>query len=143
MGKMKETQLELFYDDVSPEMLALEDSMAYYDMNPDWNDLGVAEITLEEFDTMVAPLLAQPYDYVYTPTWAGVSEAEQRDYIMWEETKPLTSVSETDMLRKEIAELTETLYTQYKRVADLTAENQELKAKLEQVTSIHTNTRKF
>lgn len=143
MGKMKETQLELFYDDVSPEMLALEDSMAYYDMNPDWNDLSVAEITLEEFDTMVAPLLAQPYDYVYTPTWTGVSEAEQRDYIMWEETKPLTSVSETDMLRKEIAELTETLYTQYKRVADLTAENQELKAKLEQVTSIHTNTRKF
>ena len=146
MGKMKETQLELFYDDVSPEMLALEDSIAYYDMNPDWNDLDVTytveyndtmtPITLEEFDTMVAPIAA-------TYAWTGVSEAEQRDYIMWEETKPLTTQSESDMLRKEIQELTETLYKQYKRVAELTDEVASLKQKLEQVTSIHSNTRKF
>ena len=86
-------------------------------------------ITLEEFDTIVAP------------AWTGVSEAEKRDWIMWEETKPLTSTTEADMLRKEIRELNETLYAQYKRVAELTEEVNELKTRLEQ--KLHTNTRTF
>ena len=150
MGKMKETQLEMFewdenlFQDVAEELLVEEDIMNAFDIHPDWNDLDVTytveyndtmtPITLEEFDSMVAPVAA---------TWAGVSEAEQRDYIMWEETKPLTTQSESDMLRKEIQELTETLYKQYKRVAELTDEVNSLKQKLEQVTSIHSNTRKF
>ena len=154
MGKMKEQQLELFFEDISPEQIALEDSYSYYDVNPDWNDLGVVhvtnnntslpefEISLEEFDTMVAPLVDQ-FEMTYTPSWQGVTEAETRDYIMWEETKPLTTYDESDMLRKEIQELNATLYKQYQRVAELTQEVNSLKQKLEQVTSIHTNTRKF
>ena len=150
MGKMKETQLEMFewdenlFQDVAEELLVEEDIMNAFDIHPDWNDLDVTytveyndtmtPITLEEFDSMVAPVAA---------TWAGVSEAEQRDYIMWEETKPLTTQTESDMLRKEIQELTETLYKQYKRVAELTDEVNSLKQKLETVTSIHSNTRKF
>ena len=150
MGKMKETQLEMFewdenlFQDVADELLVEEDIMNAFDMHPDWNDLDVTytveyndtmtPITLEEFDSMVAPVAA---------TWTGVSEAEQRDYIMWEETKPLTTQSESDMLRKEIQELNATLYKQYKRVAELTDEVNSLKQKLETVTSIHSNTRKF
>ena len=144
MGKMKEQQMEMFFEDVAPELIIEEDIMNAFDIHPDWNDLDVTytveyndtmtPITLEEFDSMVAPVAA---------TWTGVSEAEQRDYIMWEETKPLTTQSESDMLRKEIQELTETLYKQYKRVAELTDEVASLKQKLEQVTSIHSNTRKF
>ena len=146
MGKIKETQLEMFFEDVSSDKLLEEEIYNAFDMHPDWNDLDVTytveyndtmkPITLEEFDTMVAPI-ATNY------AWTGVSEAEQRDYIMWEETKPLTTQSESDMLRKEIQELTETLYKQYKRVAELTDEVNSLKQKLEQVTSIHSNTRKF
>ena len=166
MGKMKEQQLEMFYEDVAPEVIVEEDIMNFFDMHPDWNDLDVTyeveyndtmtPITLEEFDAMVAPVAA---------SWKGVSEAETRDYnnmweetvhsgpwisdwdqhdhLGWEEIKPLTSPTESDMLRKEIQELTETLYTQYKRVAELTDEVNSLKQKLETVTSIHTNTRKF
>lgn len=149
MGKMKETQLEMFewdenlFQDVAEELLE-EEIYNAFDMHPDWNDLDVTytveyndtmtPITLEEFDSMVAPVAA---------TWTGVSEAEQRDYIMWEETKPLTTQSESDMLRKEIQELNATLYKQYKRVAELTDEVNSLKQKLETVTSIHSNTRKF
>ena len=150
MGKMKETQLEMFewdenlFQDVADELLVEEDIMNAFDMHPDWNDLDVTytveyndtmtPITLEEFDSMVAPVAA---------TWTGVSEAEQRDYIMWEETKPLTNYDESDMLRKEIQELNATLYKQYKRVAELTDEVNSLKQKLETVTNIHSNTRKF
>jgi len=144
MGKMKEQQMEMFFEDVASELIIEEDIMNAFDIHPDWNDLDVTytveyndtmtPITLEEFDSMVAPVAA---------TWTGVSEAEQRDYIMWEETKPLTTQSESDMFRKEIQELTETLYKQYKRVAELTDEVASLKQKLEQVTSIHSNTRKF
>ena len=146
MGKMKEQQMEMFFEDVAPELIIEEDIMNAFDIHPDWNDLDVTytveyndtmtPITLEEFDTMVAPI-ATNY------SWTGVSDAEQRDYIMWEETKPLTTASEADMLRKEITELTDTLYKQYRRVAELTDEVASLKQKLEQVTSIHTNTRKF
>lgn len=146
MGKMKEKQMEMFFEDVASELIIEEDIMDAFDIHPDWNDLDVTytveyndmmtPITLEEFDTMVAPI-ATNY------SWAGVSDAEQRDYIMWEETKPLTTPSESDMFRKEIQELTETLYKQYRRVAELTDEVASLKQKLEQVTSIHTNTRKF
>lgn len=144
MGKMKETQLEMFFEDVSSDELLSEEIYNAFDMHPDWNDLDVTytveyndtmtPITLEEFDSMVAPIAA---------SWTGVSEAEQRDYIMWEETKPLTTQTESDMLRKEIQELNATLYKQYRRVAELTDEVNSLKQKLEQVTSIHSNTRKF
>ena len=139
MGKIKEQQMEMFFEDIAPEVIIEEDIMNAFDIHPDWNDLDVTyeveyndtmtPITLEEFDTMVAP------------SWTGVSEAEKRDWIMWEETKPLTSTTEADMLRKEIRELNETLYTQYKRVAELTEEVNELKARLEQ--KLHTNTRTF
>jgi len=139
MGKIKEQQMEMFFEDIAPEVIIEEDIMNAFDIHPDWNDLDVTyeieyndtmtPITLEEFDTMVAP------------AWTGVSEAEKRDWIMWEETKPLTSTTEADMLRKEIRELNETLYTQYKRVAELTEEVNELKARLEQ--KLHTNTRTF
>jgi hypothetical protein len=144
MGKMKETQLEMFFEDISSEELLEEEIYNAFDMHPDWNDLDVTytveyndtmtPITLEEFDTMVAPIAA---------SWSGVSEAEQRDYIMWEETKPLTNYDESDMLRKEIQELNATLYKQYKRVAELTDEVNSLRQKLETVTNIHSNTRKF
>ena len=144
MGKMKETQLEMFFEDISSEELLEEEIYSAFDMHPDWNDLDVTyeveyndtmtPITLEEFDTMVAPIAA---------SWTGVSEQEQRDYIMWEETKPLTNYDESDMLRKEIQELNATLYKQYKRVAELTDEVNSLKQKLETVTNIHSNTRKF
>lgn len=144
MGKMKETQLEMFFEDVSSDELLEEEIYNAFDMHPDWNDLDVTytveyndtmtPITLEEFDTMVAPIAA---------SWTGVSEQEQRDYIMWEETKPLTNYDESDMLRKEIQELNATLYKQYKRVAELTEEVNSLKQKLETVTNIHSNTRKF
>ena len=144
MGKMKETQLEMFFEDVSSDELLSEEIYNAFDMHPDWNDLDVTytveyndtmtPITLEEFDSMVAPIAA---------SWTGVSEAEQRDYIMWEETKPLTNYDESDMLRKEIQELNATLYKQYKRVAELTEEVNSLKQKLETVTNIHSNTRKF
>lgn len=139
MGKIKEQQMEMFFEDIAPEVIIEEDIMYAFDIHPDWNDLDVTyeieyndtmtPITLEEFDTMVAP------------AWTGVSEAEKRDWIMWEETKPLTSTTEADMLRKEIRELNETLYAQYKRVAELTEEVNELKARLEQ--KLHTNTRTF
>jgi len=139
MGKIKEQQMEMFFEDIAPEVIIEEDIMNAFDIHPDWNDLDVTyeieyndtmtPITLEEFDTMVAP------------AWTGISEAEKRDWIMWEETKPLTSTTEADMLRKEIRELNETLYTQYKRVAELTEEVNELKARLEQ--KLHTNTRTF
>ena len=144
MGKMKDTQLEMFFEDISSEELLEEEIYSAFDMHPDWNDLDVTyeveyndtmtPITLEEFDTMVAPIAA---------SWTGVSESEQRDYIMWEETKPLTNYDESDMLRKEIQELNATLYKQYKRVAELTEEVNSLKQKLETVTNIHSNTRKF
>jgi hypothetical protein len=139
MGKIKEQQMEMFFEDIAPEVIVEEDIMYAFDIHPDWNDLDVTyeieyndtmtPITLEEFDTMVAP------------AWTGVSEAEKRDWIMWEETKPLTSTTEADMLRKEIRELNETLYAQYKRVAELTEEVNELKVRLEQ--KLHTNTRTF
>ena len=139
MGKIKEQQMEMFFEDIAPEVIIEEDIMNAFDIHPDWNDLDVTyeveyndtmtPITLEEFDTMVAP------------AWTGVSEAEKRDWIMWEETKPLTSTTEADMLRKEIRELNETLYAQYKRVAELTEEINELKSRLEQ--KLHTNTRTF
>ena len=144
MGKMKEKQLEMFFEDVSSDELLEEEIYNAFDMHPDWNDLDVTytieyndtmtPITLEEFDTMVAPIAA---------SWTGVSDQEQRDYIMWEETKPLTNYDESDMLRKEIQELNATLYKQYKRVAELTEEVNTLKQKLETVTNIHSNTRKF
>ena len=88
MGKIKEQQMEMFFEDIAPEVIIEEDIMYAFDIHPDWNDLDVTyeieyndtmtPITLEEFDTMVAP------------AWTGVSEAEKRDWIMWEETKPLT-----------------------------------------------------
>ena len=148
MGKIKEQQLEMFeafdinYEDVSEELLAFEDSTLYYDINPDWNDASIT-YTVEYNDTMEPITLAEFEQNIVAPAWAGVSTSETRDYIMWEETKPLTSQTESDMLRKEIQELNQTLYSQYKRVAELTEEVNSLKKKLEQVTSIHSNTRKF
>jgi hypothetical protein len=141
MGKMKEQQMEMFFEDVAPELIIEEDIMNAFDIHPDWNDLDVT-YTVEYNDTMT-PITLEEFDTMVAPSWTGVSVSEQRDYIMWEETKPLTSQSESDMLRKEIQELTETLYKQYKRVAELTDEVNSLKQKLEQVTSIHSNTRKF
>lgn len=139
MGKIKEQQLEMFFEDVAPELIIEEDIMNAFDIHPDWNDLDVT-YTVEYNDTMT-PITLEEFDTIVAPAWTGVSEAEKRDWIMWEETKPLTSTSEADMLRKEIRELNETLYTQYKRVAELTDEVNELKARLEQ--KLHTNTRTF
>ena len=148
MGKIKEQQLEMFeafdinYEDVSEEVIAFEDSALYYDMNPDWNDASIT-YSVEYNDTMTPITLAEFEQNIVAPAWTGVSASETRDYIMWEETKPLTTQSESDMLRKEIQELNATLYKQYKRVAELTDEVNSLKQKLETVTSIHSNTRKF
>ena len=158
MGKIKEQQLEMFeafdinYEDVSEEVLAFEDSALYYDMNPDWNDASIT-YSVEYNDTMTPITLAEFEQNIVAPAWAGInglktnmgsiSWEEKRDYIMWEETKPLTTQTESDMLRKEIQELNQTLYSQYKRVAELTEEVNSLKKKLEQVTNIHSNSRKF
>lgn len=139
MGKIKEQQLEMFFEDVAPELIIEEDIMNAFDIHPDWNDLDVT-YTVEYNDTMT-PITLEEFDTMVAPAWTGVSEAEKRDWIMWEETKPLTSTTEADMLRKEIRELNETLYAQYKRVAELTEEVNELKARLEQ--KLHTNTRTF
>jgi hypothetical protein len=139
MGKITEQQLEMFFEDVAPELIIEEDIMNTFDIHPDWNDLDVT-YTVEYNDTMTTITLEE-FDTVVAPSWIGISEAEKRDWIMWEETKPLTSTTEADMLRKEIRELNETLYTQYKRVAELTEEVNELKVRLEQ--KLHTNTRTF
>lgn len=152
MGKMKETQLEMFFEDVSSDELLEEEIYNAFDMHPDWNDLDVT-YEVEYNDTMTPITLAEFEQNIVAPAWAGIngmktsmgsiSWEEKRDYIMWEETKPLTTQTESDMLRKEIQELNATLYKQYKRVAELTDEVNSLKQKLEQVTSIHSNTRKF
>jgi hypothetical protein len=139
MGKITEQQLEMFFEDVAPELIIEEDIMNTFDIHPDWNDLDVT-YTVEYNDTMTTITLEE-FDTVVAPSWIGISEAEKRDWIMWEETKPLTTTTEADMLRKEIRELNETLYTQYKRVAELTEEVNELKVRLEQ--KLHTNTRTF
>jgi len=139
MGKLKEQQLEMFFEDVAPELIIEEDIMNTFDIHPDWNDLDVT-YTVEYNDTMT-PITLEEFDTMVAPAWTGVSEAEKRDWVMWEETKPLTTTTEADMLRKEIRELNETLYSQYKRVAELTEEVNELKARLEQ--KLHTNTRTF
>lgn len=139
MGKIKEQQMEMFFEDIAPEVIIEEDIMNAFDIHPDWNDLDVT-YEIEYNDTMT-PITLEEFDKMVAPAWTGVSEAEKRDWIMWEETKPLTSTTEADMLRKEIRELNETLYSQYKRVAELTEEVNELKARLEQ--KLHTNTRTF
>ena len=139
MGKIKEQQMEMFFEDIAPEVIIEEDIMNAFDIHPDWNDLDVT-YEIEYNDTMT-PITLEEFDKMVAPAWTGVSEAEKRDWIMWEETKPLTSTTEADMLRKEIRELNETLYAQYKRVAELTEEVNELKARLEQ--KLHTNTRTF
>jgi hypothetical protein len=139
MGKIKEQQLEMFFEDISPEVIIEEDIMYAFDIHPDWNDLDVT-YEIEYNDTMT-PITLEEFDSMVAPAWTGVSEAEKRDWIMCEETKPLTPTTEADMLRKEIRELNETLYSQYKRVAELTEEVNELKARLEQ--KLHTNTRTF
>ena len=141
MGKIKEQQMEMFFEDIAPEVIIEEDIMNAFDIHPDWNDLDVT-YEIEYNDTMT-PITLEEFDTIVAPAWTGVSEAEKRDWIMWEETKPLTTQTESDMLRKEIQELNQTLYSQYKRVAELTEEVNSLKKKLEQVTSIHSNTRKF
>jgi len=151
MGKMKEIaiqeeQLEMF-EDVSPEMLALEDSVAYYDINPDWNDLEVTEITLEEFDSMVAPLTAT-YSYDYEPKWIGVSTTDAQDYLVTP-SQDIMGVGITldktqeDMYKREIQELQECLYKSYARVKELSEEVTALKEQLDRVTTIHKNTRTF
>ena len=139
MGKIKEQQMEMFFEDIAPEVIIEEDIMNAFDIHPDWNDLDVT-YEIEYNDTMT-PITLEEFDTIVAPAWTGVSEAEKRDWIMWEETKPLTSTTEADMLRKEIRELNETLYAQYKRVAELTEEVNELKSRLEQ--KLHTNTRTF
>lgn len=139
MGKIKEQQMEMFFEDIAPEVIIEEDIMNAFDIHPDWNDLDVT-YEIEYNDTMT-PITLEEFDKMVAPAWTGVSEAEKRDWIMWEETKPLTSTTEADMLRKEIRELNETLYAQYKRVAELTEEVNELKSRLEQ--KLHTNTRTF
>lgn len=139
MGKIKEQQMEMFFEDIAPEVIIEEDIMNAFDIHPDWNDLDVT-YEIEYNDTMT-PITLEEFDTIVAPAWTGVSEAEKRDWIMWEETKPLTSTTEADMLRKEIRELNETLYAQYKRVAELTEEVNELKTRLEQ--KLHTNTRTF
>lgn len=151
MGKMKEIaiqeeQLELF-EDVSPEMLALEDSVAYYDINPDWNDLDITEITLEEFDKMVAPLTAT-YSYDYEPKWIGVSSTEAHDWLIPPSQDIMGSgikleQTQEEMYKREIQELQECLYKSYARVKELSEEVTALKEQLDRVTTIHKNTRTF
>ena len=132
---MQEEQMELF---------AL-DGLDYseYDVNVDFEFVDAeydgfkvdSMISFDEFNTEVSPIDVT-YDY---------SDMYSRDWIMWEETKPLTTTTEADILRNEIAELTKSLYTQYERVKELTEENDSLKAQIEKMTTttVHNNTRKF
>lgn len=132
---MKEEQLELF---------AL-DGLNYseYDVNVDLEFIETeydgfkvdSIISFDEFNTEVAPINVT-YDY---------SDVYSRDWIMWEESQPLTPSSEADMLRNEIADLTKSLYAQYERVKELLDENHSLKSQLENMKNkkVHTNTRKF
>ena len=140
MGKMKEIAMQ----EEQMELFAL-DGLDYseYDVNVDFEFVETeydgfkvdSMISFDEFNTEVSPIDVT-YDY---------SDVYSRDWIMWEETKPLTSTSETDILRNEIADLTKSLYAQYERVKELLEENDSLKAQIENMstTKVYTNTRKF
>lgn len=140
MGKMKEIAMQ----EEQMELFAL-DGLDYseYDVNVDFEFVDAeydgfkvdSMISFDEFNTEVSPIDVT-YDY---------SDMYSRDWIMWEETKPLTTTTEADILRNEIAELTKSLYTQYERVKELTEENDSLKAQIEKMTTttVHNNTRKF
>lgn len=140
MGKMKEIAMQ----EEQMELFAL-DGLDYseYDVNVDFEFVDAeydgfkvdSMISFDEFNTEVSPIDVT-YDY---------SDMYSRDWIMWEETKPLTTTTEADILRNEIAELTKSLYTQYERVKELTEENNALRNKIEKMTTttIHNNTRKF
>ena len=41
MGKIKEQQMEMFFEDIAPEVIIEEDIMNAFDIHPDWNDLDV------------------------------------------------------------------------------------------------------
>lgn len=140
MGKMKELAMQ----EEQMELFAL-DGLDYseYDVNVDFEFVDTeydgfkvdSMISFDEFNTEVAPIDVT-YEY---------SDVYSRDWIMWEETKPLTTNSEADMLRNDIAELTKSLYAQYERVKALTEENEDLRNQIEELktTKVHTNTRKF
>ena len=104
MGKIKEQQMEMFFEDIAPEVIIEEDIMNAFDIHPDWNDLDVT-YEIEYNDTMT-PITLEEFDTIVAPAWTGVSEAEKRDWIMWEETKPLTSTTEADMYVKRFVNLT-------------------------------------
>ena len=129
--ELQDEQLNLF--EAFDELQDLDYSTEDVDVTFEFEN-GFQEISLEEFESMQqgAPLIGEDFQSGYA-----------RDWMLWEETTPLTSPTESDMLKKEIAELTESLYAQFKRVAELTDEVNSLKQKLEQVTNIHSNTRTY
>ena len=129
--ELQEEQLNLF--EAFDELQDLDYSTEDVDVTFEFEN-GFQEISLEEFESMQqgAPLISEDFQSGYA-----------RDWMLWEETTPLTSPTESDMLKKEIAELTESLYAQFKRVSELTDEVNSLKQKLEQVTNIHSNTRTY
>lgn len=134
MGKIKELLLEEQMDlfESFDELQKLDYSEHNVDVTFEDFDMEYTEISLEDFEQMHQGSLITNEDYM---------NGYARDWMVWEETTPLTSPTESDMLRKEIAELTETLYAQYKRVAELTDEVASLKARLEK--KLHNNTRTY
>ena len=82
MGKMKETQLEMFewdenlFQDVAEELLVEEDIMNAFDIHPDWNDLDVT-YTVEYNDTMTPITLDLHYDKVNS----AFEEAEVNEFL--------------------------------------------------------------
>lgn len=119
-----ETQLEMFEVDYSTH-----DVDVTYEFSD--NVTYSPEITLEEFDKFISASIMQGTDY-------------SRDWVLYEETKPLVGVSfdEVESLKKDVANLTESLYKAYSRIKELSEEVAELRSQLS-TFNIHKNTRKF
>lgn len=122
------------------DQLDMFDELDYsaYDVDVSYEfamDLEYPEITLEEFEQNVAPqhlsFTTQVDPGIYT-----------RDWVLWEETKPLSEFSEVDALKKQVADLTESLYKAYGRIKELSDELSDMKSQLSQI-NIHKNTRTY
>lgn len=147
MGKMKEIAMQ----EEQMELFAL-DGLDYseYDVNVDFEFVETeydgfkvdSMISFDEFNTEVSPI---DVTYDYSDTYSRDWIIDPNYWITWEETKPLTSTNEADILRNEIADLTKSLYAQYERVKELLEENNSLKEQIENMstTKVYTNTRKF
>ena len=129
-----------------PEQLDMFDNLMDFskfevDVTYEFSDVTFPEISLSEFEENVIA----KYDLVgfYTTEYVKQMATDySRDWVLWEETKPLVDFNEVDALKKDVADLTESLYKAYTRIKELSEEVADLKSQLSQI-NIHKNTRKF